>query len=198
MASSASDSLEEGHSDRALRFAFHPRDFTQINMPLNRLMVRQAIDLLDLKDTDHLLDLFCGLGNFSLPAARCCAKVVGVEGSQEMVGRATMNAENNGIENASFYCADLTQSTMFEQLKAQQFSKLLIDPPRTGALEIVQEIHRLAPERIVYVSCNPATLARDADILVNQHHYKLKAVGVMDMFPHTAHVESIALFIRGK
>jgi len=184
--------------DEGLRFAFHPRDFTQINMRLNRLMIQQAMDLLALKSDDRLLDLFCGLGNFSLPAARRCAKVIGVEGSDEMVGRATMNARLNHLDHVDFYCADLTKTDIFEQLQSERFTHLLIDPPRTGALEIVREVNRISPQRIVYVSCNPATLARDADVLVNQHGYELKAVGVMDMFPHTAHVESIALFTQGR
>lgn len=183
--------------DERIQMLFYPTDFTQINMNLNRLMIQQALDLLALQAEDVLLDLFCGLGNFSLPAARHCASVVGVEGSNEMVLRATMNAKNNQIENTTFYSADLTQNDVFSQLKDYQFSQLLLDPPRTGAIEIVREIEQLSPKRIVYVSCNPATLARDADVLVNQHHYKLEAVGVMDMFPHTAHVESIALFTRG-
>ena len=179
-----------------ITFQFKPTDFTQINMSLNRLMVKQALDLLELNSGDALLDLFCGLGNFSLPAARHCARVVGVEGSQEMVDRAFMNAAANRITNASFYAADLTQPDIFTTLKEFDFTKLLLDPPRTGAFEIVKEINQLSPKRIVYVSCNPATLARDADVLVNQQGYTLKSVGVMDMFPHTAHVESIALFVR--
>ncbi|OGV48246.1 MAG: 23S rRNA (uracil(1939)-C(5))-methyltransferase [Legionellales bacterium RIFCSPHIGHO2_12_FULL_42_9] len=182
--------------DETIVFQFLPTDFTQINMTLNRLMVRLALDLLELNSADTLLDLFCGLGNFSLPAARYCAQVVGVEGSPDMVSRALMNAKNNQIANTTFYSADLTQADIFTRLKNHQFTKLLLDPPRTGAFEIVNEIDKLSPQRIVYVSCNPATLARDADILVNQFHYKLAKVGVMDMFPHTAHVESIALFVR--
>jgi len=141
-----------------------------------------------------VLDLFCGLGNFSLPIARQCAKVVGVEGSDEMVKRARMNAEANKIENTEFFCANLEDESALLGLKHHHFSKVLLDPPRTGALEIVKQINKLKINRLVYVSCNPATLARDADILVNQQGFKLVAAGVMDMFPHTAHVESIALF----
>lgn len=192
----ASQYLHYQLPDENIVFQFLPSDFTQINMNLNRLMVRLALDLLELNSEDVLLDLFCGLGNFSLPAARHCAEVVGVEGSPDMVQRALMNAQINQIHNASFYSSDLTQSDVFTILKDHNFTKLLLDPPRTGAFEIVKEIDKLSPERIVYVSCNPATLARDADVLVNQFHYKLAAVGVMDMFPHTAHVESIALFVR--
>ena len=179
-----------------LQFNFMPYDFTQINPFINQVLVRRAMSLLKPSHDDRILDFFCGLGNFSLPAARHCARVVGVEGSQEMVDRAFMNATANHITNASFYAADLTQPNIFTTLKGFDFTKLLLDPPRTGAFEIVKEINQLSPERIVYVSCNPATLARDADVLVNQQGYTLKSVGVMDMFPHTAHVESIALFVR--
>ena len=192
----ASQYLHYQLPDENIIFQFLPTDFTQINLNLNRLMVRLALDLLALNSEDRLLDLFCGLGNFSLPAARHCAEVVGVEGSSEMVQRAWMNAQTNQIENTIFYSADLTQRDVFTTLKDHHFTKLLLDPPRTGAFEIVKEIDTLLLQRIVYVSCNPATLARDADILVNQFHYKLAKVGVIDMFPHTAHVESIALFVR--
>lgn len=180
-----------------ISFQFHPTDFTQVNAGLNQLMVALALELMDLKADDVVLDLFCGLGNFSLPLAKHCAKVIGVEGSNTMVARATMNAQANAISNAEFFCADLEQPEALAAITNQQFTKLLIDPPRCGAFEIVKKIESLNPQRIVYVSCNPATLARDADILVNQKKYSLKAAGVMDMFPHTAHVESIALFERG-
>lgn len=175
-------------------FKFHPTDFTQVNAGLNRLMVQHALNLLALESQDVVLDLFCGLGNFSLPIAKHCAKVVGVEGSQAMVQRAQMNAKENGITNTEFLCANLEDEFALSAVKQQRFSKILLDPPRTGAMEIVKQIDKLSPNRLVYVSCNPATLARDADILVNQQGLKLIAAGVMDMFPHTAHVESIALF----
>ena len=173
-----------------------PTDFTQVNLNLNRRMVTHALQLLALEPSDVVLDLFCGLGNFSLPIARGCQQVVGVEGSDAMVSRASMNARANGINNAEFFCANLEEITALDVLKSYTFTKVLLDPPRTGALEIVKQIDKLNPERIVYVSCNPATLARDADILVNQHGYRMLEAGVMDMFPHTAHVESIALFVR--
>lgn len=173
-----------------------PTDFTQVNLSLNRRMVTHALQLLALEPDDVVLDLFCGLGNFSLPMARHCKHVVGVEGSDAMVQRASMNARANGISNAEFFCANLEEITALDALVSYTFSKVLLDPPRTGALEIVKQIDKLNPERIVYVSCNPATLARDADILVNQHGYRMLEAGVMDMFPHTAHVESIALFVR--
>ncbi|MBA2711030.1 MAG: 23S rRNA (uracil(1939)-C(5))-methyltransferase RlmD [Tatlockia sp.] len=181
-----------------IEFQFHPTDFTQVNPGLNRLMVEKALALLNLSKEDVVLDLFCGLGNFSLPIAKHCKKVIGVEGSETMVSRAKMNAKANGINNADFICADLEQISALSLLLGEQFTKLLIDPPRCGALEVVKQIEKLNPELIVYVSCNPATLARDSDILVNQKGYRLRAAGVMDMFPHTAHVESIALFEKDK
>ncbi len=182
--------------EHGILFKFHPTDFTQVNAGLNQRMVSRAIDLLDLNAEDMVLDLFCGLGNFSLPIAKRCAKVVGVEGSTTMVERAGMNAQLNGLTNATFFCANLEDEHALAQAMPQQFNKLLLDPPRTGALAIVKQIDKINPERIVYVSCNPATLARDADILVNQHGYQFISAGVMDMFPHTAHVESIALFVK--
>lgn len=177
-----------------ISFAFHPTDFTQVNATLNRLMVPHALSLLALNEDDVVLDLFCGLGNFSLPIARKCTKVIGVEGSETMVQRAYMNATLNNINNAEFFSANLDDEVVFERLKQYKVNKLLIDPPRVGALEIVKRIEYLKPERIVYVSCNPATLARDAGILVNEKGYRMTNAGVMDMFPHTDHVESIALF----
>lgn len=189
-----SDFLTYQLSDEAITFKFHPTDFTQVNAGLNRLMVQQALSLLALEPQDVVLDLFCGLGNFSLPMAKHCAKVVGVEGSEAMVLRAGMNARDNGLENTTFLCANLEDQSALLNLKQHNFSKVLLDPPRTGAMEIVKQIDKLDIDRLVYVSCNPATLARDTDILVNQQGFRLVAVGVMDMFPHTAHVESIALF----
>ena len=180
-----------------IRFQFRPTDFTQVNGGLNRLMVTHALELLALEPDDVVLDLFCGLGNFSLPIAKHCAKVVGIEGSQAMVLRAQMNAQTNGLTNTAFFSANLDDVSALSCLKNDTFSKLLIDPPRIGAMEIAKQIHTIAPQRIVYVSCNPATLARDTDILVNQQGYRLVAAGVMDMFPHTAHVESIAVFESG-
>lgn len=173
---------------------FHPTDFTQVNAALNQKMIALAMQLMDVQQDDCILDLFCGLGNFSLPLAKRCQRVIGVEGSQAMVERAASNARLNGLENASFYCSDLDKANALDALPLIGFSKVLLDPPRTGALELVKSMDKLNPTRIVYVSCNPATLARDSDILVNQQGYRLSKTGVMDMFPHTAHVESIALF----
>ena len=183
--------------DFEINFQFLPTDFTQVNAGLNRKMVAYALDLLELDANDVVLDLFCGLGNFSLPLARHCKQVVGIEGSDAMVERASMNAAANGLTNTEFFCANLEDPSALSNVLHHSFNKLLLDPPRTGAMEIVKQIDILNPQRIVYVSCNPATLARDADILVNQHGYRMLAAGVMDMFPHTSHVESMALFVKG-
>ncbi len=180
-----------------IKFSFYPTDFTQVNSRLNRAMVTQAMDWLDLKSDDVVLDLFCGLGNFSLPMARACKRVAGVEGSDEMVLRATKNATQNQITNTTFSCANLDDSEALLALKAHQANKVLLDPPRTGAFEIVKHIEQINPSELLYVSCNPATFARDADILVNQKNYVLNKVGVMDMFPHTTHVEVMGLFKKG-
>ncbi|WP_133127366.1 23S rRNA (uracil(1939)-C(5))-methyltransferase RlmD [Legionella nagasakiensis] len=177
-----------------VRIDFHPTDFTQVNSGLNRLMVRRAVQLLELEAKDNVLDLFCGLGNFSLPIARHCAYVLGVEGSEVMVTRARANAKVNALNNTDFISANLDEESSMAQFSGRAFDKLLLDPPRIGAMAVVKQIHKIMPKRIVYVSCNPATLARDADILVNQQGYRFKAAGVMDMFPQTAHVESMAVF----
>lgn len=176
-----------------LTYRFHPNDFTQINQNINRKMVSLAVQLLMLRSTDVVLDLFCGLGNFSLPLAQHCAHVIGLEGSQQMVDRAMMNARANHILNVDFACRNLEEWSLSEPF-IKNINKILLDPPRTGALEIVKQMDVLRPELIVYVSCNPSTLARDANILVNTQGYQLQTAGVMDMFPHTAHVESIAVF----
>ncbi|MGV3740664.1 MAG: 23S rRNA (uracil(1939)-C(5))-methyltransferase RlmD [Gammaproteobacteria bacterium] len=191
----ADEYLQYSLPEFGLTYKFHPNDFTQINQNINKQMVSLAIRLLDLRDTDVVLDLFCGLGNFSLPLAQQVARVIGLEGSQQMVERAAMNAQANNISNAGFACRNLEDWALTDPL-VNGVNKILLDPPRTGALEIVKQMMDLQPELIVYVSCNPTTLARDADILVNTHGYKLRAAGVMDMFPHTSHVESIAVFCR--
>lgn len=190
----STDFLHYSLPDEDICFRFHPTDFTQVNAALNRKMIQLAMELMDVQADDVILDLFCGLGNFSLPLARRCNKVIGIEGSDAMVERAKNNAIDNAIVNTKFYCANLDEMDAMRQVVPDEVTKILLDPPRTGALAIVKQIHKLNPKRIVYVSCNPATLARDSDILVNQQGYRLKAAGVMDMFPHTAHVESIALF----
>lgn len=172
---------------------FHPTDFTQVNAGINRKMVTRALDWLDPQPTDRVLDLFCGLGNFTLPLATRAGSVVGVEGDEAMVVRGRENAEFNRLQNLTFYGADLQADFTREAWAKEGFDKILIDPPRSGALEVVQYLPKFGAKRIVYVSCNPATLARDAGVLV-AHGYRLLKAGVMDMFPHTTHVESIALF----
>ena len=174
--------------------AFRPDDFTQVNTALNRAMVARALDLLDLRPGDRVLDLFCGLGNFTLPMARQGAEVVGVEGDEGLVVRARENAQRNGVTQVEYHAADLTHDQSEAPWMSGRYDKILLDPPRSGALEMLPLIARLAPKRIVYVSCHPGSLARDAGCLVKEHGYRLVKAGVMDMFPHTAHVESIALF----
>jgi 23S rRNA (uracil1939-C5)-methyltransferase len=177
-----------------LKFHFLPTDFTQVNSGLNRLMVDHALQLLDPQPNDNLLDLFCGLGNFTLPLARSVGKVTGVEGDAGLVARARKNAVINDIHNVRYYAADLYQPQENEPWLDTAYDKVLLDPPRSGAQAVLQYLPRVSARRIVYVSCYPDTLARDAGELVHLHGYRLAAAGVMDMFPHTAHVESIALF----
>ncbi len=179
-----------------LALRFQPTDFTQVNAGINAAMVRLALDLLGAGPGDRVLDLFCGLGNFSLPLARVSGRVVGVEGDPTLVARARENAARNGLENVEFHTADLTRPLAGQPWLTPPPDALLLDPPRSGALEVIQGLGPQLPARIVYVSCNPETLARDAGELVRQHGYRLARAGVMDMFPHTAHVESIALFER--
>jgi len=186
--------------DYDLNIQFHPLDFTQVNNDINQKMLRHALTLLDPQPNEQILDLFCGLGNFTLPIAKFSKKVIGVEGSQTMVERATANATLNGITNTEFYAANL-MDTFTLPIKSQspgwlqnQYDKILLDPPRTGAKEIISVISHFKAKRIVYVSCNPATLARDAGELCFTHKYKLKQVGLINMFPHTSHVEAIAVF----
>ena len=178
-------------------FEFSPLDFTQVNLSVNRKMTKLAIDLLDLQPGERVLDLFCGLGNFSLPLARQVGDtgfVIGVEGSSEMTQRAKMNATANGLHHTDFFAQDLTKDFSAEPWVGQ-VDALLIDPPRSGALEVMQYLDKFNAKRIVYVSCNPITLARDTAMLLDKG-YKLTHAGVMDMFCHTGHVESIARFER--
>lgn len=177
-----------------LTFWFHPFDFTQINPAINRAMVSLALKHLDIQSTDKVLDLFCGLGNFTLPISKFAKSVVGIEGSEDMVARAKMNASRNNIFNAEFFAADLTQTIQAEWMQ-QKYDKLLLDPARSGAAEILEHIPLWYPERIVYVSCNPATLARDIGIIV-KYGYQLEKAGIINMFPQTNHVESIAVLSR--
>ena len=174
---------------------FSPTDFTQVNFAINRVLVRRAMTLLDPQPGERIADMFCGLGNFTLPIARSGARVVGVEGNAELVRRAGQNAADNGLAGQVEYgVANLFEATPATISALGHFDRMLIDPPREGAVELVRALGDDAPRRIVYVSCNPSTLARDAAILVRQKGYRLQGAGVINMFPNTSHVESIALF----
>ena len=180
----------------AIEHAFSPTEFTQVNHAVNRVLVRRAMALLDPRPGERIADMFCGLGNFTLPIARLGAQVVGVEGSSELVRRAGENAAANGLaDKVEYGIANLFEATPESLAALGHFDKMLIDPPREGAVELVKSIdENSGPRRIVYVSCSPATLARDAAILVSQKGYRLLGAGVVNMFPNTSHVESIALF----
>ena len=180
-----------------LQLNFEPNDFTQVNAEINYKMIQGTMELLDIKADDRILDLFCGLGNFTLPLATRVTEVVGVEGDANLVKHARQNATLNNLNNATFEQADLTQTQLKDYPWAKAgFNKILLDPPRSGAFEVLSQLAGLGAERLVYVSCNPATLARDAGELVEKHGYTLVTAGIMDMFPHTQHVESIALFVK--
>jgi 23S rRNA (uracil1939-C5)-methyltransferase len=180
-----------------LTLAFGPTEFTQVNAGVNRVLVKRAVDLLDPRPGERVGDLFCGLGNFSLALASRGADVVGIEGAPSLVARAEANARANGLaDRAIFIAHDLYKDAEGALARLGRIDKLLIDPPRDGALEICKLLGDDAPRRIAYVSCSPATLARDAGVLVGVKRYRLIAAGVVNMFPHTGHVESIALFER--
>lgn len=178
-----------------LQLDWRPGDFVQVNEPVNEAMIAQALDWLAPVQNARVLDLFCGLGNFALPLARSGAQVTGVEGVDAMVKRARTNAEHNGLSNAHFYRADLSKPLAEADWACEGFHAVLLDPPRDGAWEVVRQMATLGAKRVVYVSCNPATLARDAAELIRQG-YRLKRAGMLDMFPQTAHVEAMALFER--
>lgn len=179
-----------------IRIEFQPIDFVQVNSEINRRMVRFAVDQLDVSPGDRVLDLYCGIGNFSLPIARQAGSVLGIEGESTLVARAAENAQLNNLQNAEFRVADLSKIDGSEAWIKAGWDRLLLDPARSGAAEVVARMPLIDPQRIVYVSCHPGTLARDAGILVHEHAYKLETAGIIDMFPHTAHVESIAVFTR--
>lgn len=183
--------------DFDLTFPFNPTDFTQVNHEINRALVRRAITLLDPRPDDRVGDFFCGLGNFSLAIARSGAQVTGIEGNPGLLQRARENAVRNGLEaRCRFVERDLFTITGEDWSGLAPFDRVLIDPPRDGAIELVKALGKAPPGRIVYVSCNPATLARDSEVLVHSHGYRLAAAGVVNMFPHTSHVESVAVFDR--
>ena len=183
--------------DFGLTFPFSATDFTQVNHEMNRVLVRRAITLLDPRPGERIADLFCGLGNFSLAICRRGAQVLGIEGNARLVQRAHGNAIGNGLAHrCEFVTRDLFKMTVQDWSNLGPFDRILIDPPRDGAMELVKALGDMPPGRIVYVSCNPATLARDAAVLVNVQGYRLSAAGIINMFPHTSHVESIAVFDR--
>jgi 23S rRNA (uracil1939-C5)-methyltransferase len=176
---------------------FQPNDFIQVNGAINRALVATVVDLLAPDRHDRILDLYCGLGNFSLPLARRAGEVVGVEGDRRLVERARENARRNRIENAAFFSCDLSAPDAAGPVLRGAFEGVVIDPPRVGALGPIQAMDLSGVLRIVYVSCHPATLARDAKVLCARHGFRLEAAGVFDMFPHTSHIEALALFVRG-
>ncbi|NOR19672.1 MAG: 23S rRNA (uracil(1939)-C(5))-methyltransferase RlmD, partial [Xanthomonadales bacterium] len=188
--------LEFAIESLGLSFHFEPLDFTQVNGELNQQMVMRAMDLLDPQADDRILDLFCGLGNFTLPLATRAGQVVGVEGSEEMVERGDSNARLNGLSNVSFHATDLYKACDAAPWPKADYNKVLLDPPRSGAQELLPWIAASDVSRVLYISCNPETLARDADILANQYGFTLQGAGIINMFPHTPHSEAIALFER--
>ncbi|HEU4779617.1 MAG TPA: 23S rRNA (uracil(1939)-C(5))-methyltransferase RlmD [Steroidobacteraceae bacterium] len=180
-----------------LKLEFGPTDFVQVNAAINQAMVARAIELLEIGDTDRVLDLYCGLGNFTLPLARRARAVVGGEGEAGLIARARANARLNGITNAEFTVADLSVApdTTIPWMRGG-FDKVLLDPPRVGAREVLSAVAHLAPRRVVYISCHTGSLARDLGVLTHELGFRLRAAGVLDMFPHTTHVESIAVLDR--
>ncbi|MFQ3245879.1 MAG: 23S rRNA (uracil1939-C5)-methyltransferase [Arenicella sp.] len=183
-----------------IKIEFLPTDFIQVNGGINEQLVSRAIELLDIQKDDRVLDLFCGVGNFTLPLARYSDHVVGIEGDQALVNRAIHNRQLNGLDGVEFHFGDLFKEDMSADSHGdwleQKFDKILLDPPRSGAAEMIKRLPSFGASKVVYVSCGPATLARDAGVMVNEHGYRMTYAGVIDMFPHTAHVESIAVFER--
>ncbi len=186
--------LTYGVDQPPLSIEFAPTDFVQVNAEINQAMVAAALAALDADPADRVLDLFCGLGNFTLPLARRVNQVIGVEGDAGLVAKARANAVNNGIENAGFFTENLFEPAGFGAWATARYDRILLDPPRAGAKELLPLVDHWRPRRLVYISCHPASLARDAGILVANHGFALAGAGVMDMFPQTTHVESIAVF----
>ena len=193
---SAAESLYYTLPEFDIRVDFEPIDFVQVNSEINQRMVHFAVEQLDPGKECRVLDLFCGIGNFSLPLARRAGTVLGVEGEANLTRRATENARKNGLDNLGFRVADLSKIDGSEGWVRAGWDRMLLDPARSGAAEVVTRMHLFGPQRVVYVSCHPGTLARDAGTLVNEQGYRLEAAGIIDMFPHTAHVESIAVFTK--
>jgi 23S rRNA (uracil1939-C5)-methyltransferase len=184
--------------DFGLRLDFGPTDFVQVNGFINTGMVARAIELLEVGPQDRVLDLYCGLGNFTLPMARRAREVVGVEGEAGLIGRARANADANGIANAAFHVADLSVAPdRGLPWMRGGYDKVLLDPPRVGAREVLSAVAHIAPRRVVYISCHTGSLARDLGVLTHELGFRLRAAGVLDMFPHTTHVESMAVLERG-
>ncbi len=196
-AASAAAPLHYRLPDFGLELEFAPNDFIQINAPVNRALVARAVELLAPDGASSVLDLYCGLGNFTLALARRAGSAVGVEGERALIERARHNARRNGLANAEFHCADLARPAGLDSpWAAGRYTHVLLDPPRVGAREILPLLARLEPRRLLYISCHPGSLARDLGVLVHEHGFALDAAGVVDMFPHTAHVESVALLTR--
>lgn len=188
---SGSGVLSYALPDFDVRFEFSATDFVQVNREVNRALVAQALDWLELEPTHQVLDLFCGLGNFTLPIARCAGDVTGVEGAESLVAKARSNARLNQIENTTFHMANLEALDGRELWLKTGYDRVLLDPARAGADKVLPWVLAMQPERVIYVSCHPATLARDVGIMVDEHGYTLQHAGIADMFPHTGHVESI-------
>ncbi|EPI2802461.1 23S rRNA (uracil(1939)-C(5))-methyltransferase RlmD [Citrobacter koseri] len=183
------------YDSNGLRLTFSPRDFIQVNEGVNQKMVARALEWLDIQPDDWVLDLFCGMGNFTLPLATRAASVVGVEGVPALVEKGRENARRNGLQNVTFFHENLEEDVTKQQWAKNGFDKILLDPARAGAAGVMKHIIKLKPIRIVYVSCNPATLARDSDALLNAG-YQIQRLAMLDMFPHTGHLESMVLFER--
>ncbi|CAA0287719.1 23S rRNA (uracil(1939)-C(5))-methyltransferase RlmD [Klebsiella oxytoca] len=181
------------YTSDGLRLVFSPRDFIQVNDGVNQLMVRTALEWLDIQPQDRVLDLFCGMGNFTLPLAKRAAQVVGVEGVPALVAKGQENAALNALHNVTFFHENLEEDVTRQAWAKHGFDKVLLDPARAGAAGVMLHIIKLAPRRVVYVSCNPATLARDSDVLL-QAGYTIQRLAMLDMFPHTGHLESMVLF----
>ncbi|MGG7971962.1 23S rRNA (uracil(1939)-C(5))-methyltransferase RlmD [Klebsiella aerogenes] len=186
---------EPWYTSDGLRLVFSPRDFIQVNDGVNQKMVRTALAWLDIQPQDRVLDLFCGMGNFTLPLAKAAASVVGVEGVPALVAKGWENAALNGLQNVTFFHENLEEDVTRQAWAKHGFDKILLDPARAGAPGVMAHIIKLAPRRVVYVSCNPATLARDSEALL-QAGYCIQRLAMLDMFPHTGHLESIVLFER--